>query len=70
MTIKDRTAGDEMTQEERWTTEHINVMGHLSVPVERSTDPSPVREGWEPIWVTIDLSKSPQKNVKYKRIEE
>jgi hypothetical protein len=70
MQLKSRQAGDRMSQQERWETEHIDIFGHLRVPVMRSTDPSPEREGWEPFFVTVNLAATPNhKVVSYRRVE-
>ena len=68
--MKDRTKGDQMTQDECWNTEHIDIQGHLSVPVESAIERSPKREGWKPFFVTTHLDRRPQKNVKYKRVDQ
>jgi len=47
--------------------EHINVNGDLEVPVARSIDAAPKREGWEPRWVAVNLNATPQKWVTYRR---
>lgn len=39
----------------------------LRVPVARSSDKAPVREGWTPFFVNVDLTRTPQKIVSYKR---
>lgn len=56
-----------MTQDERWTNEHIDVCGHLHVPVANSFDPAPTREGWVPFFVNIQLDRTPQKHHIYRR---
>lgn len=66
--IKDRSRGDEMTQDERWENEHIAINGHLHVPVMRWIDPAPRREGWEPFFVTVNLSRTPPKQYIYRRV--
>lgn len=52
------------------TTEHTTTgyrgMPVLRVPVARSIDKAPHREGWEPFFVNIDLKRDPQKIVSYK----
>lgn len=53
------------TYDERITTEGARPI--LRVPVERSTDPTPAREGWKPFWVNVNLDRTPQKLVYYKR---
>ena len=50
--------------------EHIDIRGNLCVPVARSIDPAPKREGWTPYWVNIDLSDPIQKVVKYHRKDQ
>ena len=47
--------------------EHISIYGHLKVPVARSTDPAPEREGWEPFFVNVNLDHPIQKVVTYRR---
>lgn len=67
--MKDRTKGDPMTQEERWTTEHIDISGNLSVPVEDASTKTPARDGWEPFFVAVNLAHpTVAKNVKYRRV--
>jgi hypothetical protein len=41
----------------------------LRVPVERSIDKAPAREGWEPFFVNVNLDHPVQKVVSYKRKE-
>ena len=47
--------------------EHIDVLGQLRVPLASSWDHAPVREGWEPRFVSINLDGQPQKWVIYRR---
>ncbi len=47
--------------------EHIDASGRLQVPVEKSIDPTPVREGWVPYFVAVSLDRSPQKWITYRR---
>jgi hypothetical protein len=47
--------------------EHINVNGHLEVPLASSWDRPPVRKGWEPFFVAVNLDAKPQKWVIYRR---
>jgi hypothetical protein len=72
--IKDRTTGDEMTQEERWTTEHIDISGHLNVPMTDYWERAPEREGWVCFWVNVNLDRPHGGTIckvyKYKRVEE
>jgi hypothetical protein len=49
--------------------EHISSFGVLRVPVKRSYDPTPKREGWEPFFVNINLDDPIQKVVSYKRVQ-
>jgi hypothetical protein len=53
--------------------EHIDISGHLKVPVTHSIDPAPEREGWVPFWVNINLNPDSndgiEKVVSYKREE-
>lgn len=50
--------------------ERIDISGHLCVPVASSWDKAPVREGWTPFWVNVNLDAATndgvQKVVKYK----
>lgn len=48
--------------------EHIDVFGHLRVPVDSSLDRAPKREGWEPYFVSINIKARPQKWFTYRRI--
>ena len=48
--------------------EHIDVYGHLKVPVASSRDPAPTRIGWEPYWVSVSLNSRPQKWFTYRRV--
>lgn len=65
--IPDRRTGWQGTQEERRCTEHIDISGHLNVPLADSFEKAPEREGWKPFFVNIDLSHpTVQKVVKYK----
>lgn len=43
--------------------EHIDYKGDLKVPVARSIDPAPTREGWKPRWVNIDLDSERNQGV-------
>lgn len=64
----DRSKGDAWVPGLRHV-EHITITGSLSVPVARSIDPSPKREGWKPYWVNINLAdEQTQKQVLYKRV--
>jgi hypothetical protein len=58
---------DERLRLRREGIEHIDVYGHLTVPVDSSWDRAPGREGWEPYWVTVNLDNRPQKWVTYRR---
>jgi hypothetical protein len=68
--LPNRQNGDEMTQEERQSVEHIDIRGQLKVPVASAMDNAPKRPGWEPFWVTVNLDRDPQKMVTYRRIEQ
>lgn len=48
--------------------EHIDVYGHLKVPVMSSWDRAPEREGWEPYFVAVSLNERPQKWFTYRRV--
>jgi hypothetical protein len=64
----DRSKGDAWNPGLRHV-EHITITGSLSVPVARSTDPSPKREGWKPRWVNVNLKdERTQKQVLYSRV--
>jgi hypothetical protein len=60
--------GSERLRMRREGIEHIDVCGKLKVPVASSLDRAPMREGWEPYWVTINLKERPQKWVTYRRV--
>ena len=47
--------------------EHINVDGRLEVPVWNYLDPTPIREGWEPYWVNVNLDRKPVRWITYRR---
>ena len=47
--------------------EHIDVCGHLVVPLATSITRTPTREGWEPYFVAVNLNATPQKWVTYRR---
>lgn len=49
--------------------EYIDIQGHLCVPVANWLDKGPVREGWIPFWVNVNLNDPIQKVVSYKRKE-
>jgi hypothetical protein len=66
----DRSKGDDWQPGLRHI-EHITIRGDLSVPVARSIDRTPKREGWKPRWVNINLNdERTQKQVLYSRTEE
>lgn len=50
--------------------EYIDILGHLNVPLDSSLDEAPHRGGWEPRWVSVNLSDPVQKVVKYRRVSD
>jgi hypothetical protein len=66
--LPDRTKGHPWTPD-LIKTEHIDILGHLRVPVADSFDRAPEREGWEPFWVNINLERDPVKVFAYRRAE-
>jgi hypothetical protein len=48
--------------------EHLDVIGNLCVPVDSSIEVAPKREGWEPFWVNVNLSRKPQKWILYRKL--
>ena len=50
-------------------TERVDQSGRLHVPVAKSMDRTPKREGWEPFFVNIQLNRPTQKVVIYGRTE-
>lgn len=52
-------------------TEHVDISGHLCVPVSNALDRPPHRDGWEAFWVNVNLAdKIAPKVFKYRRIEQ
>lgn len=49
--------------------EQIDSHGHLHVPCENAMAKPPVREGWEPFFVSVVLTDPTPKVVIYKRVE-
>lgn len=47
--------------------EHLDRHGRLVVPVRHWDDVSPVRPGWKPWWVNVNLDRIPVRFVTYKR---
>lgn len=51
----------------RRAADHLDRDGSLKVAVWRWLDPTPVRPGWEPQWVNVNLAASPVKVITYRR---
>jgi hypothetical protein len=69
----DRSKQADGTRRDPWRpglrhVEHIDVSGHLNVPLKSSLDRTPKRDGWEPFFVSVILSdEHTQKVVIYRK---
>ncbi len=55
-------------QSDQRAMEFVDSRNHLHVPVVKSYDPAPKREGWKPRFVYINLLHPIQKVVLYERV--